>query len=48
MDKVIALHPLHGRIGNLPAHWVELIVDEDGRQPTLRGVVEETRFTSNV
>ena len=38
------LHPLHGRIANLPAHRVELIVDEDRRQLTLRGVVEETRF----
>lgn len=38
------LYPLHGRIANLPAHRVELIVDEDVGQLTLRGVVDETRF----
>jgi hypothetical protein len=38
------LHPLHGRIANLPAHYVELIVDEVARKLTLRGVVEESRF----
>ncbi len=38
------LHPLHGRIANLPAHRVELIVDEDAGQLTLRGIVDESRF----
>jgi len=38
------VHPLHGRIANLPAHRVELVVDEDAGQISLRGVVEETRF----
>jgi galactose mutarotase-like enzyme len=38
------LQPLHGRIANLPAHRVELEVDEDAGRLTLRGVVEETRF----
>jgi hypothetical protein len=38
------VRPLHGRIANTPAHRVELVVDEDLGQLTLRGVVEETRF----
>jgi len=38
------LHPLHGRIANLPAHHVELVVNEDAGQISLRGVVDETRF----
>ncbi len=38
------MHPLHGRIANLPAHRVELLVDEDAGRLTLRGVVDETRF----
>jgi len=38
------LHPLHGRIANLPAHHVELIVDEDVGQLRLRGIVDESRF----
>jgi hypothetical protein len=38
------LYPLHGRIANLPAHHVELIVDEAAGHISLRGVVDETRF----
>jgi hypothetical protein len=38
------LRPLHGRIANTPAHRVELIVDEELGQLTLRGVVDEARF----
>jgi Domain of unknown function (DUF4432) len=38
------LYPLHGRIANLPAHRVELDIDEDAGRLTLRGVIEETRF----
>jgi len=38
------LYPLHGRIANRPAHYVEVTVDERARTITLRGVVEETRF----
>jgi hypothetical protein len=38
------LYPLHGRIANLPAHRVELLIDEDTGRLTLRGVVDETRF----
>ncbi len=38
------LRPLHGRIANTPAHRVELFVDEDAGQITLRGVVDESRF----
>lgn len=38
------LRPLHGRIANMPAHKVELIVDEEVGVMTLRGVVDEARF----
>ena len=38
------LDPLHGRIANLPAYYVELIVDEVARKLTLRGVIDESRF----
>ncbi len=38
------LRPLHGRIANMPAHYVELIVDEDAKVLTLRGMVDEARF----
>jgi hypothetical protein len=38
------LRPLHGRIANTPAHRVELFVDEDAGQITLRGIVDESRF----
>lgn len=36
-------YPLHGRIGNRPAHKVEIRVNDDGRI-TVLGLVEETRF----
>lgn len=38
------LYPLHGRIGNLPAHRVSVAVDEDARTISVKGVVDETRF----
>jgi hypothetical protein len=38
------LYPLHGRIANLPAHHLELLVDDDAGRLTLRGTVDETRF----
>lgn len=37
-------YPLHGRIANRPAHDVELTIDTDKGEITLRGIVEETRF----
>jgi hypothetical protein len=43
-DQNRLVQPLHGRIANSPAHFVELIVDEGSQQLTLRGVVEESRF----
>jgi hypothetical protein len=43
-DASRLLRPLHGRIANTPAHRVELIVDEELGQLTLRGVVDEARF----
>jgi hypothetical protein len=36
-------YPLHGRIGNLPAHEVRVSVDESG-QISVTGIVEEVRF----
>jgi hypothetical protein len=38
------LYPLHGRIANRPARDVELTVDSDKQEISLRGVTEETRF----
>jgi hypothetical protein len=38
------LYPLHGRIANIPARDVELTVDGDKQEMSLRGVVEESRF----
>jgi len=43
-DRGQLLYPLHGRIANRPAHYVEVTVDNTARTITLRGVVEETRF----
>jgi hypothetical protein len=37
-------YPLHGRIANRPAHRVELRIDEKGREVSLVGEVDETRF----
>jgi hypothetical protein len=37
-------YPLHGRIANRPAYEVDLKIDTDKQEITLRGVVEETRF----
>jgi galactose mutarotase-like enzyme len=38
------VYPLHGKIANLPAHRVELTVDEEAETITLQGMVEESRF----
>jgi hypothetical protein len=38
------IYPLHGRIANKPAHQVDLAIDTDKQEISLRGVVEETRF----
>ncbi len=38
------LYPLHGRIANRPAHYVDVTVDDHARTITLRGIVDETRF----
>ena len=37
-------YPLHGKIANRPAHYVEVSVDGDTGEITIRGVVDETRF----
>jgi galactose mutarotase-like enzyme len=37
-------YPLHGRIANLPAHYVELVVDDSSGELSLTGLVDETRF----
>ena len=37
-------YPLHGRIGNKPAHHVEVSVDGDSGEIKVTGVVEESRF----
>ena len=38
------LYPLHGRIGNKPAHQVTVTIDPDSQEITIVGLVEETRF----
>lgn len=38
------IYPLHGRIGNRPAHYVDVAIDGDTGEITVTGVVEETRF----
>jgi len=37
-------YPLHGRIGNRPAHHVEVSFDTESGEIRLKGVVDETRF----
>src|SRR5690349_20910403 len=41
-DSGRLLRPLHGRIANTPAHFVELSVDEDAGRLTLKGIVDES------
>lgn len=43
-EKGQLLYPLHGRIGNKPAHQVDVTIDADSGEITIVGVVEETRF----
>jgi hypothetical protein len=38
------LHGLHGRIANLPAHHLDVTLDEAAGSITLTGAVDETRF----
>ncbi|MFN5757661.1 MAG: aldose 1-epimerase family protein [Planctomycetia bacterium] len=38
------LHGLHGRIANLPAHDVQVTLDDSSGTVTLTGAVDETRF----
>ena len=37
-------HPLHGKIANLPAHHLDVTLDEAAGSITLTGAVDETRF----
>lgn len=37
-------HPLHGRIANLPAHHLDVTLDDAAGTITLTGAVDETRF----
>ena len=38
------VHPLHGRIANLPAHYLEMSVDAARRELAIVGIVDESRF----
>lgn len=40
-------HPLHGRIANLPAHHLDVTLDEAAGTITLTGAVDETRFLAH-
>jgi Domain of unknown function (DUF4432) len=37
-------YPLHGRIANLPAHSLEVVVDDVEATVSLHGIVEESRY----
>lgn len=41
------IHPLHGRIANLPAHYVEVSVDPATKEIAVVGIVDEARLFSN-
>jgi len=41
------LHGLHGQIANLPAHRVDVTIDDDSGEVALRGVVDESRLFGN-
>lgn len=41
------IHPLHGRIANLPAHYVEASFDPASREIAVTGTVDESRLFSN-
>lgn len=41
------IHPLHGRIANLPAHYVEASYDPATRELAVMGIVDEARMFSN-
>ncbi len=43
-ENHVLTYPLHGRIGNLPAHHVEVTVDTDRGEISVRGQVDESRF----
>jgi galactose mutarotase-like enzyme len=40
-------HPLHGRIANRPAHFVEAAIDTDAEELIVSGVVDEARLFGN-
>lgn len=43
-DKNQLTHPLHGRIGNLPARKVSVAVDTEAQTVSITGVIDECRF----
>lgn len=36
--------PLHGRIANRPAHFLQVAIDENAKTISVKGIVEESRF----
>jgi hypothetical protein len=38
------VQPLHGRIANRPAHFLQVTIDESARSICVKGIVEEARF----
>lgn len=40
-------YPLHGRIANLPAHFLEVSIDAEAGELSLTGVVDEARLFGN-
>ncbi len=43
-DSQQLIYPLHGRIGNKPAHELSVTIDDEAEEITVIGVVDEVRF----
>jgi len=43
-DRGTLIHPLHGRVANLPAHYLAIEADRGAGELSLVGIVDECRF----
>ena len=43
-ERGVLKYPLHGKIANLPAHWVEVAIDGDSGEISIAGAVDESRL----
>ncbi len=46
-EKGELVYPLHGKIANIPAHQVEVTIDDDSGEIAVRGTVDESRLFGN-